>query len=97
MTRFDHELQAGVAISFYELDAPGLFVYRRGAIEMPKGCGKSPLGAVLCLAEFAGPVAPPGGCSWPRVRRSAAALVSPPGPSAPTSRLTLSTLGRTAH
>ncbi len=33
-------------------------LYRRAALQMPKGWGKSPLGAVICLAEFAGPVAP---------------------------------------
>src|SRR5439155_5781054 len=33
------------------------YVYRRGAIEASKGWGKSPLGAVIALAEFAGPVA----------------------------------------
>jgi hypothetical protein len=50
--------QARFVIAFYELDARGDYIYRRGAIEAAKGWGKSPLGAVLALAEFAGPVAP---------------------------------------
>jgi phage terminase large subunit-like protein len=50
--------QARFVVHFYEVDKHGVYVYRRGAIEMPKGWGKSPEGAVLALAEFAGPVAP---------------------------------------
>jgi phage terminase large subunit-like protein len=51
--------QARFVVAWYELDAQQLYLYRRGAIEMAKGWGKSPLGAVLALAEFCGPVAPP--------------------------------------
>ena len=50
--------QAKFVVSFYELDGEDAYVYRRGALEAAKGWGKSPLGAVLALAEFAGPVAP---------------------------------------
>ncbi len=46
-------------VAFYEVDEFGVYVYRRGAIEAAKGWGKSPLGAVLALAEFAGPTAAP--------------------------------------
>jgi phage terminase large subunit-like protein len=49
--------QAKFLIAFYELDENGVYVYRRGALEAAKGWGKSPLGAVLALAEFAGPTA----------------------------------------
>ena len=45
-------------IAWYELDDSGAYVYRRAALEAAKGWGKRPLGAVLALAEFAGPVAP---------------------------------------
>jgi hypothetical protein len=34
----------------------GVFVYRRGAVQQAKGWGKSPLSALLAIAEFAGPV-----------------------------------------
>jgi hypothetical protein len=51
--------QARFVVSFYEIDEQGVYVYRRGALEASKGWGKSPLGAVVCLAEFAGPVAAP--------------------------------------
>src|SRR6266545_62470 len=51
--------QARFVLEFYEVDETGVYVYRRGALEQAKGWGKSPLGAVLALAEFAGPVAPP--------------------------------------
>lgn len=50
--------QARFVIAFYELDPVGDYVYRRAALQAAKGWGKSPLGAVLALAEFAGPVAP---------------------------------------
>jgi phage terminase large subunit-like protein len=50
--------QAKFVVDWYEVDTAGVYVYRRGAIEAAKGWGKSPLGAVLALAEFAGPVAP---------------------------------------
>ncbi len=49
--------QARFVVAWYETDDRGAYVHRRGAIECPKGWGKSPLGAVLALAEFAGPVA----------------------------------------
>jgi phage terminase large subunit-like protein len=51
--------QARFVLDFYERDDAGDFVYRRAALEGSKGSGKSPLGAVLALAEFAGPPAPP--------------------------------------
>ncbi|HJX49535.1 MAG TPA: hypothetical protein VJ375_16980 [Gaiellaceae bacterium] len=50
--------QAEFVIEWYEVDAHGVDVYQRGAVEAAKGWGKSPLGAVIALAEFAGPVAP---------------------------------------
>lgn len=50
--------QAEFVCAWYEMDAGGEYVWRRGAIEASKGWGKSPLGAVIALAEFAGPVAP---------------------------------------
>ena len=40
----------------YELDDQGRFVYRRASRRGPKGKGKSPEGAMFCIAEFAGPV-----------------------------------------
>jgi phage terminase large subunit-like protein len=49
--------QAGFVLRFYEVDDGGVYVYRRGALEEAKGWGKSPLGAIVALAEFAGPVA----------------------------------------
>jgi phage terminase large subunit-like protein len=49
--------QAKFVIAFYEADPSGAYVYRRAALAAPKGWGKSPLGAVMALAEFAGPVA----------------------------------------
>jgi hypothetical protein len=51
--------QAGVVLRFYEIDGQAAYVYRRGALQAAKGWGKSPLGAIIALAEFAGPVAPP--------------------------------------
>jgi phage terminase large subunit-like protein len=50
--------QAGFVVDFYALDGTGAYVYRRASLQAAKGWGKSPLGAVLALAEFAGPVAP---------------------------------------
>ncbi len=50
--------QARFVVDFYETDDSGVYVYRRGALQAPKGWGKSPLGAIVALAEFAGPVAP---------------------------------------
>ncbi len=49
--------QAQFVIAFYEIDDRGQYVYRRGTLEAAKGWGKSPLGAVLALAEFVGPTA----------------------------------------
>jgi len=51
--------QARFVIDFYETDEHGVYVYRRGALQAAKGWGKSPLGAIIALAEFAGPVASP--------------------------------------
>jgi phage terminase large subunit-like protein len=51
--------QAQFVIAWYEVDDRGVYVYRRAALEAAKGWGKSPLGAVLALAEFAGPTAAP--------------------------------------
>src|SRR6266545_5213460 len=50
--------QARFVLRFYELDEAGTYIYRRAALEAAKGWGKSPLGAVLALAEFCGPTAP---------------------------------------
>jgi hypothetical protein len=50
--------QAKFVVDFYTLDEDA-YLYRRGAWQAPKGAGKSPLGAVLALAEFAGPTAAP--------------------------------------
>ena len=51
--------QAQFIIEWYRLDEGGEYVYRRGALEQSKGWGKSPLGAIIALAEFCGPVSPP--------------------------------------
>lgn len=51
--------QARFVIAFYELEEDGTYLYRRAALEAAKGWGKSPLGAIVALAEFAGPVAAP--------------------------------------
>jgi hypothetical protein len=50
--------QAEFVLEWYRLEG-GEYVYRRGAIEQAKGWGKSPLGAVLALAEFCAPTAAP--------------------------------------
>ena len=50
--------QAQFVLEWYRLDGRGDYVYRRGALEQAKGWGKSPLGAVLALADFCGPTAP---------------------------------------
>jgi hypothetical protein len=50
--------QARFVVDFYAVDTADVYIYRRAALEMPKGWGKSPLGGVLALAEFASPVAP---------------------------------------
>lgn len=48
--------QIDVVNRWYAVDGQGRFIYRRGAARAPKGAGKSPLGAPLAIAEFAGPV-----------------------------------------
>lgn len=50
--------QAEFVVAFYEIDSDGVYTYRRAALQGAKGIGKSPLGAVIALAEFCGPVAP---------------------------------------
>ncbi|MFI5258310.1 MAG: hypothetical protein ACHQ01_01685 [Candidatus Limnocylindrales bacterium] len=50
--------QLDFLVEFYATDPGGRDIYRRGAIEGAKGTGKSPFGAMICLAEFAGPTAP---------------------------------------
>jgi phage terminase large subunit-like protein len=52
------EDQMDFLVDFYAIDSAGALVYRRGAWEGSKGIGKSPFGAMVCLAEFAGPTAP---------------------------------------
>ena len=54
-----HREQVEFVVKFYAVDSDGEYVYRRAALEAPKGWGKStPLGAAIALAEFAGPYAP---------------------------------------
>jgi hypothetical protein len=49
--------QAWLVLRWYAVDRDtGEFLHRRGAMEMAKGWGKSPLAAAIALAEFAGPV-----------------------------------------
>lgn len=48
--------QARFIVHFYAVDEYGLFLYRRGVLERPKGWGKSPLLAAICCAELLGPV-----------------------------------------
>jgi phage terminase large subunit-like protein len=48
--------QAELVLRWYAVDERGDFLFRRGALEMAKGWGKSPLAAAVALAEFAGPV-----------------------------------------
>jgi len=49
--------QAWIVLRWYAIDADtGEFLHRRGALEMAKGWGKSPLAGAVALAEFAGPV-----------------------------------------
>lgn len=48
--------QARLLLHWYRLDpTSGRFVHRRGALEMAKGWGKSPLLAAIAIADFAGP------------------------------------------
>lgn len=44
-----------VVLAWYEVDQTGAFVYRRGALQAPKGWGKSPMLAAVAIAEFVGP------------------------------------------
>ena len=48
--------QADFFTELYRLDEQGRFVYRRASRRGPKGKGKSPEGAMFCIAEFCGPV-----------------------------------------
>jgi hypothetical protein len=48
--------QARFVMAWYAIDERGRYLYRRGLVQMAKGWGKSPLGAALVIAEFAGPV-----------------------------------------
>jgi phage terminase large subunit-like protein len=50
--------QIDFLVSLYAQDPAGRYVYRRAALSGAKGIGKSPLAAMIALAEFAGPVAP---------------------------------------
>ena len=47
--------QTEVLYEWYRVDGFGLPVYRRGCWRAPQGCGKSPLLAVIALAELCGP------------------------------------------
>lgn len=47
--------QARHVLDWYAVDASGEFIYRRDIIERAKGWGKSPLAALIALAEFVGP------------------------------------------
>jgi hypothetical protein len=49
--------QARFVLEFYRVTGDR-YLHRRAALEQCKGWGKSPLGAMLCLAEFVGPFAP---------------------------------------
>lgn len=49
--------QARLVVDWYSIDRHTTrFIYRRAILEMAKGWGKSPLAAVIALAEFCGPV-----------------------------------------
>lgn len=48
--------QAEIVLRWYAVDEDGEFIHRRGALEMAKGWGKSPLAAAIALAELVGPV-----------------------------------------
>jgi hypothetical protein len=48
--------QAEFVIRWYAVNEEGEFVHRRGALEMAKGWGKSPLAAFIAIEEFVGPV-----------------------------------------
>lgn len=48
--------QARWLLWFYAIDRRGRWVYSEGVIQMVKGWGKDPLGAVVCALELIGPV-----------------------------------------
>jgi hypothetical protein len=48
--------QAEIVLRWYAVDEEGRSLHRRGALEMAKGWGKSPLAGGIAIAEFAGPV-----------------------------------------
>ncbi len=48
--------QVELVNQWYSVDDQGVFIHRRGIIEMAKGWGKSPLVGAIALAELAGPV-----------------------------------------
>lgn len=53
------DAQAELVLAWYEQDADGDWIYRRGLLEQAKGWGKNPIAAVIALAEFVGPPARP--------------------------------------
>lgn len=48
--------QMRLLLWFYAVDRQGRFIYRDGILQMVKGWGKDPFGAVLCALELIGPV-----------------------------------------
>lgn len=48
--------QKYLIIAWYEVDARGEFIYRRGALRLPKKWGKSPTAAAIAYCELVGPV-----------------------------------------
>jgi hypothetical protein len=48
--------QAEIVLRWYAVDEEGQFIHRRGALEMAKGWGKSPLAGAIAIAELVGPV-----------------------------------------
>lgn len=48
--------QVRFVLWLYAVDERGKFVYRGATLRRSKGWGKSPIAALLCLAEFLGPV-----------------------------------------
>ena len=49
--------QALFMLWWYAVDKNGQFIYRRAMLERPKGWGKSPILAAICVTELMGPVA----------------------------------------
>ena len=47
--------QASILVRFYQLDDRGRFVFRRASVRRAQGWGKSPLLAIVALAELCGP------------------------------------------